>query len=138
LLALYPPDDGRDVRFVVAVLNSRLMRYVYSMTVQESGQKAFPQVKVRALRGLPIRAVDFTNEEERTSHDSLVARVDEMIELHARQDQAMTPHAREALNRRIASLDEGIDRMIEKLYGLSEEEIAQVETCLAGSGRGGK
>ncbi|MEX0700891.1 MAG: TaqI-like C-terminal specificity domain-containing protein [Planctomycetales bacterium] len=138
LLALYPPDDGRDVRFVVAILNSRLMRYVYSTTVKESGQKAFPQVKVRALRALPIRAIDFTSEEERTAHDSLVARVDEMIELHARQDQATTPHAREVLNRRVASLDEEIDRMVENLYGLSEEEISQVETYFADPRQGGQ
>ena len=83
LLALYPPDDSRDVRFVVAILNSRLMRYVYRVSVRESAQKAFPQVKVRSLRSLPIRAVDPGSERDKEIHNLLVTRVHRLIELHA-------------------------------------------------------
>ena len=39
---------------IVAVLNSELIRQWYRADVQESGQRAFPQVKVRNLRRLPM------------------------------------------------------------------------------------
>ena len=126
LLALYPPDDGRDVRFVVGILNSRLMRYVYKVTVRESSQKAFPQVKVRSLRSLPIRAVDPESERDTRSHDLLVRRVQQLIELHALVETRETDHERQVLTRRLRGLDREVDRLVEGVYGLSESEVAQV------------
>ena len=86
LLALYPPDDDRDVRFVVAILNSSLMRYVYSVLIRESAQRAFPQVKVRSLRSLPIRALDKGSAEDKQIHDQLVNSVDKLIDLTANME----------------------------------------------------
>ena len=131
LLALYPPDDGRDVRFVVAILNSRLMRYVYRASVRESAQKAFPQVKVRSLRSLPIRAVDPRSERDREIHDLLVTRVHRLIDLHACVETAETAHDRQVLSRRIIGLDREVDQWVERMYGLSEAEVAQVVQYLA-------
>jgi len=68
LLALYPRPNlpERDIYFVVALLNSRLMRWVYQRLVPESGQKAFPQVKVKSLRALPIKRRDMASRREQT------------------------------------------------------------------------
>ena len=126
LLALYPPDDGRDVRFVVAILNSRLMRYVYSISVRESAQRSFPQVKVRSLRSLPIRAIDPDSERDKEIHDLLVTQVQRLIELHTGVETAETTHDREVLNRRILGLEREVDHLVERLYELSETEVAQV------------
>ena len=134
LLALYPPDDSRDVRFVVAILNSRLMRYMYRVSVRESAQKAFPQVKVRSLRSLPIRAVDPGSERDKEIHNLLVNRVHRLIELHACMETAETAHDRQVLSRRILGLDREVDRLVERMYGLSETEVAQVVRYLAETG----
>lgn len=127
LLALYAPADGRDVRFVAAILNSRLMRYVYRAMIKEAAQNAFPQVKVRSLRMLPIRSIDFADRAERAAHDALVASVDEMIKLQARREDTKTPPDRDILTRLIESLDREIDHIVERLYGLSDKEVAQIE-----------
>lgn len=134
LLALYPPDDDRDVRFVAAILNSRLMRYAYSVLVKESTQKAFPQVKVGSLRALPIRAVDLNSEWDKEVHDLLVTRVDRLIELHACVETVETDHDRKVLNRRIQSIDREVDQLVEQMYGLSETEVDQVRRHLAETG----
>ena len=134
LLALYPPDDGRDVRFVVAILNSRLIRYVYRVSVRESAQKAFPQVKVRSLRSLPIRTVDQESERDKEIHDLLVTRVHQLIELHALVESAETTHDRDVLSRRILGLDREVDQLVERMYGLSEAEVAQVVRYLTETG----
>jgi predicted type IV restriction endonuclease len=131
LLALYPPDDGRDVRFVVALLNSRLLRFAYRVSVQESGQKAFPQVKVRSLRSLPFRRVDFTCPDEKAAHDSLVRLADTMLALNVRVEGADTDHEREVLRRRIAATDGEIDSIVEGLYGLSDVEVQRLDAFFA-------
>ena len=53
VLALRTPD-GFSVEYLLGVLNSNTAAKLFQMLVAESGQRAFPQVKVRALRRLPI------------------------------------------------------------------------------------
>jgi hypothetical protein len=119
LLALYGPTDGTDVRYLVGILNSRLIRYVYMQTVQESRQRAFPQVKIRALRELPVRRMDLADLAERRRHNRLVRVVQEMLDLHAAP-------ARNACSR-IRRLDRRIDRSVYELYGLTAVDVKTIE-----------
>jgi hypothetical protein len=127
LLALYGPREGTDVRYLVGILNSRLMRYVYTQTVHESRQRAFPQVKVRALRELPIRMPNRTEPREAARHDRLVRLVQQMLELHRSLAVAQTSRAKAALQRRIDATDRRIDRLVYRLYGLTTEEMQAVD-----------
>ena len=127
LLALYGPREGTDVRYLVGILNSRLMRYVYTQTVHESRQRAFPQVKVRALRELPIRMPNRTEPREAARHDRLVRLVQQMLELHRSLAVAQTPRATAALQRRIDATDRRIDRLVYRLYGLTTAEMQAVD-----------
>jgi hypothetical protein len=126
LLALYDPTDGTDVRYLVGLLNSRLLRFVYQQTVPESRQRAFPQVKLRTLRELPIRMPDLSDPGERDRHDRLVALVDRMLELQRRlaaADESEQP----ALTRRVSATDRRIDRVVHGIYELTAGEIRHVE-----------
>lgn len=127
LLALYEPNTEVDVRYLVALLNSRLLRFVYTQSVQESRQKAFPQVKVATLRALPIRLPDFTRPQEKSAHDALVGLVQRLLDLHRHRQVTASPNEHADLQRRIAAADRQIDRLVYKIYGLSPAEIAQVE-----------
>ena len=117
LLALYSPRDGTDVRYVVGLLNSRLMRYVYSQTVLESRQRAFPQVKVRSLRELPVRAIDRADARDVALHDQLVCLVQQMLDLHKAT----------AVGRQASVTDGRIDQLVYELYDLTPDEIRTVE-----------
>jgi hypothetical protein len=46
---------------------------------------------------------------------------------HKRQVIAQTPYEKERPSRQIAATDESIDRLVYRLYGLTEEEIKIVE-----------
>ncbi|HSW44152.1 MAG TPA: TaqI-like C-terminal specificity domain-containing protein [Phycisphaerae bacterium] len=127
LLALYPPQEPLDVRFFVGLLNSRLIRHLYTATVHESEQKAFPQVKVRALRELPIYWPDVNQPKDRARHDRMVSLVQSMLDLHKRLAAAGTDHEKTALNRQIDATDRQIDELVYELYGLSDGEIKIVE-----------
>ncbi len=127
LLALYDPDDGRDVRYIVGLLNSRLLRYVYQATVPEARQKAFPQVKVSSLRQLPIRTIDFSDPADKARHDKMVNLVQTMLDLHKLLAAAKTAHEKDVLQRQIAATDHQIDQLVYELYGLTADEIKIVE-----------
>lgn len=118
LLALDDPDDGIDARYYVGLLNSRLLRFWYRQSIQESGQRAFPQVKVASLRRLPIRKPDLNNPGGRRRHDGLVALVAAMLEA-----AAADPPDRVAISR----LDRQIDRAVYAIYGMTRGEIAIIE-----------
>ncbi len=126
LLALYPPRDGRDIRFLVGILNSRLMRYVYKVSIRESAQKAFPQVKVRSLRSLPIRAIDHGQKRDKEFHDLLVDHVDKLIMLYELAEATTTGHDYRVLIRRIRGMERDVDQLVERMYDLSESEVTQV------------
>jgi len=53
-----------------------------------------------------------------------------MLTLHIHLDAVKTPYDREVVARRIESLDEETDRLIEELYGLSDQETAQIQEHL--------
>ncbi|MFH1419038.1 MAG: TaqI-like C-terminal specificity domain-containing protein [Planctomycetota bacterium] len=127
LLALYRPRDGTDVRYLVGLLNSRLIRYVYRQTVRESRQKAFPQVKVRSLRELPIREIDLDVPEDKRRHDRMVQLVQQMFDLHKQLSAAKTPTGKTVLQRQIDATNKQIDRQVYELYELSDDETRIVE-----------
>lgn len=127
LLALYSPEDKLDVRFLVGLLNSTLMKFAYTRLVHESGQKAFPQVKVGSLRRLPLRTIDFSDEGDRTSHNRIVTLVSHMLVLNTRFEDTTTKHDRNVIQRQLITTDRRIDQLVYELYDLTMEEVAVVE-----------
>ncbi len=126
LLALYPPSDRTDVRYLVAVLNSHVLRALYRQHVCESSQRAFPQVKVRSLRKLPIRTINWDREHDRTSHDDLVQLASRMLELHRQLNDAGSHAARNEIERSIRATDQTIDQIVGRLYGLTPAALTRL------------
>jgi hypothetical protein len=128
LHALYPPDNGWDVRYVVGLLNSKLLRFAYVASVREAHQRAFPQVKLGPLGELPIRDLRLDVQEERAQHDRMVDLVAGMLGL--KHELTGARGSRVELEARIAELDRRIDAEVFRLYDLTEDEITSVETTV--------
>jgi adenine-specific DNA-methyltransferase len=114
-----------NLRFLLALLNSKLLNWFYQNIVNPEKGEALAQVKRGHLALLPIRAIDFSNPIDVKRHDRMVALVERMLELHKRT--LVTPQEQERLTREIQSTDREIDRLVYELYGLAEEEIKIVE-----------
>jgi hypothetical protein len=127
LHALYAPDNGWDVRYVVGLLNSKLLRFAYVATVREARQRAFPQVKLGPLGALPIRALRLDVQAEKQQHDGLVDLVARMLDLKHELGRATAETKRDALRARADELDLRIDRAVFGIYELTDGEIANVE-----------
>jgi hypothetical protein len=130
LLALFTPGDGLDVRYIVALLNSKLLRFVYIETIREAQQRTFPQVKVKALQSLPVYRINLSLVGERVLHDVLVGLVQDALETQRRIATEKNPVRREALSSRFEAIDGQIDRAVYDLYGISTEEVGYVEQTL--------
>ena len=110
-----------DLRYLLGILNSRLLTYLYRDLAQEEG-RTFAQVKIFRMKQLPVVVVDLSSPNGKARHDRMVSLVEQMLELHKRL--AAASHAdRELYQRQIDATDREIDKLVYELYGLTEEEI---------------
>ena len=63
----------------------------------------------------------------RLNIDRIVDIVKDMIDLHKKQHSAKSDHDKIHVQRQIDATDNGIDKLIYTLYGLTDEEIRIVE-----------
>ncbi len=126
LYFLYNNRTRMDFRFVLGVLNSRLLSFYYRCK-SLTNRKSIAQVKKVDLDCLPIARLDLSAPADKLVHDRMVELVERMLSLHKQLSSAGTAHQKTVIQRQIDTTDHQIDRLVYELYGLSEEEIAIVE-----------
>ncbi len=105
LHTILPKSPSVNLKYFLALFNSRLLNFVYHFVSQESG-KSQAQVKVAVVRKLPVVVP------AEAAQRPIVALVDKILS---------------AKGEDTAELEWEIDRHVYALYGLSEEEIRVVE-----------
>ncbi len=116
LLALFDPDNGYDVGYLVGLLNSRLIHFLYTTEVRESAQASFPQVKVGSLRNLPIIWPDLEDPGQRTAYRSIVDDVARLLQLRGSGPT-------------VEALECRIDECVLSIYGLNQSARDDVFAC---------
>jgi hypothetical protein len=119
-------NQDYDLHYVLGLLNSKFLNFVYIETVKEAG-RVFPQVKMGKVRALPFRTINFSNKTDKARHDEMVKLVEQMLEWHRQKGKARTPSDQTQIERQITATDRKIDRLVYELYELTDEEIALVE-----------
>ncbi len=76
---LVPLNDRLKLRYLLAILNSKLLNWYYQSLNPEVGE-ALAEVKRTNVAALPIRSLDLTKAKERRRHDSIVRLVTRMLE----------------------------------------------------------
>ena len=116
---------GMPDEVTVAILNSTLINFWYRASVLDSSQRVFPQVKVRALRELPI----CSTEDMSPPHRNLVREIAERVRLLETQPSSDVFH----------SIQSEIDDLVCSAYDLSTEERDYVrDFAHSDEGGGGK
>ena len=113
--------------YILGIINSKLMVYIYQKIVPEKG-KLFAEIKKVNLVKLPIRTIDFTSSPDQTKHHQTVNLVEQMLDLNQKLAEAKTPQAKDVLQRQIEATDKQIDQLVYKLYKLTDEEMKIVES----------
>jgi len=110
------PKSGHSIKYLLGILNSRLISFWFIQTFGKMQRKVFPQFKVKELRAFPIRAIDFFNSKDKSLHKDFVELVDRILSVKRENPQADT-----------SAWEREIDQLVYELYGLTPEEIKIVE-----------
>lgn len=115
-------------RYILGILNSKLMNFFYKNTTVPKANKFFIY-KTMFLKHIPIRRIDFSNPKDKKRHDALVVLVDRMLELNRQLAPIRNePYSgRDELIKEIKKTDKEIDSLVYDLYGLNDEERKIVE-----------
>ena len=116
-----------SMKFLLGILNSQLISFLYPFVSNKLVAQAFPRLSVGDVKRLPIAIVDLEIREKKTLHDKLVALVDKMLVLVPRLRSAKSETERATLQNAVSATDRAIDALVYELYGLTPDEIALVE-----------
>ena len=117
-------------KYLLGILNSSLMVYIYQKIVPEKG-RVFAEIKKVNLDKLPIFPIDLSVKAEKAKHNKLVLLVDKMLELKQKEADEKNQQLKIMISRQIEGVDKAIDSAVYELYNLTEDEIKVVE----GNGR---
>jgi len=129
-MVIFLPSEGISIKYLLGIINSRLLSFWFLRTFDKLQRKIFPQFKVGELGTFPIRAINLANNKERNNHDNIVKMVDQMMELCNQLAVVKAEKERNAIRRRIKAVDDNIDNLVYKIYDLKPVEIAIVKKTL--------
>ena len=113
-------------KYILGLLNSKVLDF-FLKKVSTALRGGFFRYFSQYVEQLPIRRLDLTRKEERAAHDGVVGLVDQTLRLRAQRHHVRTDHGKNLLDRQLQSALNEIDKLAYALYGLSKEEVAEVE-----------
>lgn len=127
VLAVLPRPGAVSLKFVLGVLNSRIMSTLFTHLAPKARKGLFPKIIITDARRLPFPPINPTSPHDQRRHDRMVEMVEQMLSLHKNLAAAKTDHEKTVLQRQIETTDCQIDHLVYELYGLTDEEIKIVE-----------
>jgi len=119
-------DNPFNLKFVLGLLNSKLMTWFYR-TIQPRKGKLFAELKINLLSKFPIPNLNLNDKIQGKQHEQLVKLVEAMLEMNKRFHEKNSQTQHDQIKRRIQHLDQEIDNLVYQLYDLNETEIALIE-----------
>lgn len=99
------------LQYFLGILNSRLMLYYYYKKFGELEWKSFPYITQKTIQQLPIAVIDFHNPRSKELHDKISEKVTCILQ------QSIGA---------IRQLDDEVENLVMKLYGINTDEKAHV------------
>lgn len=126
---IFDSGQGEDLRYLVGVLNSTVMRARFQSIgkLKSSGIREYFDNTVGRL---PIRRINFKSRAEREAHDKICEATDMLQELMGRKTTSRSEQQRSAIDRQIEDTEDTVDRAVFQLYGLSDTEAATLRSII--------
>ncbi len=115
-------DSGTDPMYLLGILNSRLMSYLYLNTSSIATKDDFRQTTLAELRRLPIRVISEGDRNAESHRERIAALATQLQDLCRRLPALRTGDERTALLRQLDGLDSQLDNEVNSLYSLSNTE----------------
>ena len=129
LYSIIVKPDTYKLHFLLGLLNSKLLSYLYVNQITQATKDDFPQVTIKDILDLPFPLSGAKIPEKIENQIFILVSV--MIDFNQKLPLAKTDHEKTFLQRQIDSTDRRIDELVYELYGLTEEEIKIVEDAQA-------
>ncbi|MBA7551512.1 hypothetical protein ES705_44054 [subsurface metagenome] len=110
-----------NLNYLLALLNSKLFQWRFKLTSTNNN------VGTNEIDALPFRKIDFTSNNDKNTHNSIIRFVDNLLKLNKELKKTKLETQRKQIQRVIDHSEKKIDELVYELYGLSEEEIKIVE-----------
>jgi len=121
-----PTLQSYSLKYLLGIINSKLMNFYYQQTSVKKGS-VFPEIRIYSLNQLPIRIIDFANNNEKDLHDRLVSLVEQMLDAKKLLQQIKTDKDRSFYDNKCTVLERQINHLVYDIYELTIEEISMVE-----------
>ena len=116
-----------SMMYLLGILNSRLISFLYPYVSNKMVAKSFPRLSVGDLKKLPIREIDIGDTTDKKMHDRMVELVEQMLTSNKQLAEARIGQEQTLIQRQIDATDKQIDKLVYELYELTEDEIKIVE-----------
>ena len=111
-----------DNKYLLGILNSRLMGFYVFNSTEKGTQRLFPRVSLTSIRNLPIKISS-----DPKIKDSIIKNVDLLISLNQEIKSLKLQDKIDQIHSHIEHCERRINEIVYQLYGLTEEEINIVE-----------
>lgn len=120
----------RDL-YLLALLNSRVGHFYFSVVCAglEGKNETYLRFFGQYLEGFPLPVINSSEKVMREHHDRMVNLVEQIIYSKRQLQQVRTDHECNFYENKCAALDRQLDMLVYKLYDLTDEEIAIMETA---------
>jgi len=112
--------------FILGLLNSKLL-FTYLRSISTSLRGGYVRFWSQYIEQLPIRTIDSNDVADKKRHDSIVTKVEAMLEAKKQLAKAHIDKKKTYYENRCTALDRQIDRLVYDLYDLTDDEIEIVE-----------
>jgi type I restriction-modification system DNA methylase subunit len=121
------PDFAESPLCLLALLNSRLLSH-FLRSISTPFRGGYLALNKQVIEQLPIRRLDLANAADKATHDKLASLAGQILDLYKRRDAARVDQERTSFQRQIDATDAEIDRLVYGIYGITADEIQQVES----------
>lgn len=117
-----PDDFPYSIYYIQALLNSKYLEW-FSALIGEVFRGGYIARGTKVLKKLPIRIIDFDEDEDKALHDTIATFQERLIQLQGQIDvSADNPRVLVLLKRRFDSLKSQLDESLKTLYNLGEDD----------------
>jgi type I restriction-modification system DNA methylase subunit len=113
--------------FVLGLVNSRLLDFFHHRIATQMRGGWF-SYEARFIRQVPIRPIDFFDSADQALHDSLAELVEKILVTKKDLSHADTDPEKKRLHQLCSDLEDEINQLVYRLYDLTDDEIAIVES----------
>ena len=122
-----PENENLGFKYLLGLINSKLLQWFFPF-VSAPFRGGWYSANKQFLSQIPIRTINFSDPADKARHDRMVPLVTQMLDLNKKLQEARLEQEKTMLSRQIEATDASINKLVYELYGLTEEEIAIVET----------